>query len=105
MMPIPPPPPPPFKMSTWKFVMHGDYVQIDSNNNSPRSGYSASEDEDSSPSNQKPSNLFCPSPDVNTKADDFIARFRAKLTLDKVNSIKRSQGTGPSPLGSDSGRT
>uniref|UniRef100_A0A803KR53 Hydroxyproline-rich glycoprotein family protein n=1 Tax=Chenopodium quinoa TaxID=63459 RepID=A0A803KR53_CHEQI len=106
LIPIPPPPPPPpFKMSAWRFVTQGDYVKIESNNSSPRSGYSASEDEDSSPSNKQISNVFCPSPDVDTKADDFIARFKAKLTLDKMNSIKRNHGTGPSPLGSDSGRS
>ncbi|XP_021716648.1 ras-associated and pleckstrin homology domains-containing protein 1-like [Chenopodium quinoa] len=106
LIPIPPPPPPPpFKMSAWRFVTQGGYVKIESNNNSPRSGYSASEDDDSSPSNKQTSNVFCPSPDVDTKADDFIARFRAKLTLDKMNSIKRNHGTGPSPLGSDSGRS
>ncbi|KNA10547.1 hypothetical protein SOVF_143380 [Spinacia oleracea] len=106
LIPIPPPPPPPpFKMSAWRFVTQGDYVKIESNNNSPCSfGFSASEDEDSSPNNQKSSNLFCPSPDVDTKADDFIAKFRARLKLDKMNSIKRNHGTGPSPLGSDSGQ-
>lgn len=109
LIPIPPPPPPPsFKMPPWRYVMQGDYVRLESNNNSPRSGYSPSEDEDSSPNNQKPStksSLFCPSPDVNTKADDFIARFRAKLILEKLNSSKQNQGTGPSPLGPDSTRS
>lgn len=35
--------------------------------------------------------LFCPSPDVNDKADMFIARFRAGLKLEKVNSIREKQ--------------
>lgn len=39
---------------------------------------------------------FCPSPDVNTKADNFIARFRAGLKMEKVNSGK---GVGLSKLG------
>ncbi|XP_064959373.1 verprolin-like [Musa acuminata AAA Group] len=32
--------------------------------------------------------VFCPSPDVNNKADLFIARFRAGLKLEKLNSIR-----------------
>lgn len=31
---------------------------------------------------------FCPSPDVNNKAEMFIAQFRAGLKLEKLNSIK-----------------
>lgn len=32
-----------------------------------------------------------PSPDVNNKADMFIARFRANLKLEKMNSIREKQ--------------
>lgn len=108
--PIPPPPPPPPFMtkSPWKAVRQGDYVKLESYNNSPRSGYSPSDDDEgSSTSNSKTapcaSAISCPSPDVNIKADDFIARFRAKLKLEKMDSINQKQETGPSPLGPDSG--
>ncbi|KAK9755980.1 hypothetical protein RND81_01G064500 [Saponaria officinalis] len=105
--PPPPPPPPPFKLKPWKFTIKGDYAKIESNNNSPRSGYSASEDESISPNsaktNQIPKSplLFCQSPDVNMKADDFIAKFRAKLTLEKSDSINLKHGYGPSRLRPD----
>lgn len=35
--------------------------------------------------------MFCPSPDVNNKAEMFIARFRAGLKLEKLNSIREKQ--------------
>lgn len=102
--PPPPPPPPPFKMPAWKFVVQGDYVRIGSMNSS-RSGSSDVEDGESPRSEVSIESssattavdggeavaqpLFCPSPDVNTKADMFIAKFRAGLKLQKINSIKR----------------
>lgn len=103
LIPIPPPPPPPpFKMPAWKFVVQGDYVRLESISSS-RSGSpdldeveekndSSSEMKGGDASNQ----LFCPSPDVNTKADNFIARFRAGLKLEKMNSAKEK---GKSKLG------
>ena len=45
-----------------------------------------------------PARLFCPSPDVDTKADNFIARFRAGLLLEKENSI-RERDRGKSRFG------
>ncbi|CAA7043053.1 unnamed protein product [Microthlaspi erraticum] len=96
LMPIPPPPPPPpFKMPAWKFVKRGDYVRMASN-------ISISSDDDSdvpqSADGKPAGNLFCPSPDVDTKADDFIARFRAGLKLEKINSAKRGRSNlGPEP--------
>lgn len=107
LIPIPPPPPPPpFKFRSWKFAVEGDYVKIAS---SPKSGGGDSEMEDSDAStpmatgNTQPP-FSCPSPDVNHKADDFIAMFRAKLKLEKMNSIKQKKDTGIgfSPLGPDS---
>ncbi|KAI3913672.1 hypothetical protein MKX01_035868 [Papaver californicum] len=95
----PPPPPPPFKMSAMKFVVRGDFVRIRSRTS--RSG--SPELLDDAPSAQEspmdtpistprvmdstatdgessiPSSPFCPSPDVDYKADSFIARFRAGL--------------------------
>ncbi|GMQ08229.1 hypothetical protein CsSME_00052053 [Camellia sinensis var. sinensis] len=102
--PPPPPPPPPFKMPAWRFVVQGDYVRIGSMNSS-RSDSSDVEDGESPRSEVSIESgsattavdggeavaqpLFCPSPDVNTKADMFIAKFRAGLKLQKINSIKR----------------
>lgn len=95
-------------MPGWKFVVQGDYVRIKSNNSS-RSGSPDLDDvsEPSSPAvgggdSPAPSQptVFCPpSPDVNTKADNFIARFRAGLKLEKVNSIKKQglSNLGPEP--------
>ncbi|KAL1551681.1 hypothetical protein AAHA92_19494 [Salvia divinorum] len=102
---IPPPPPlPPFsKTPAWKFVVEGDYVRVNSNNSS-RSG---SRDLDETESDVTPSavdgggaaaELFCPSPDVNSKAESFITKFRANLTLEKIHSMKK-RGVGPSSLG------
>ncbi|ESQ27905.1 hypothetical protein EUTSA_v10019633mg [Eutrema salsugineum] len=99
LMPIPPPPPPPpFKMPAWKFVKRGDYVRMASN-----ISISSDEPDDDSDVAQladgkAASSMFCPSPDVDTKADDFIARFRAGLKLEKMNSVKRGRSNlGPEP--------
>ncbi|BAS72885.1 Os01g0584100 [Oryza sativa Japonica Group] len=35
-----------------------------------------------------PAPAYCASPDVNAKADKFIERFRAGLTLEKINSYR-----------------
>uniref|UniRef100_A0A2P2P4Q4 Uncharacterized protein n=1 Tax=Rhizophora mucronata TaxID=61149 RepID=A0A2P2P4Q4_RHIMU len=111
-IPIPPPPPlPPFRMQPWKFLLDGDYVRVASFNSS-RSGSpdlesleDPSDKESSSPmaaavdggggSDIVTRPLFCPSPDVNTKADNFIARFRAGLKMEKVNSVKGRSNLGP----------
>ncbi|CAH8359390.1 unnamed protein product [Eruca vesicaria subsp. sativa] len=94
-IPLPPPPPPPFKMPAWKFVKRGDYVRMASN-----ISISSDELDDDSDVAQSSSGrrMFCPSPDVDTKADDFIARFRAGLKLEKMNSVKRRRSNlGPEP--------
>lgn len=109
LVPIPPPPPPPpFKMQELKFVVHGDFVRIKSNTSS-RSGSPDLDDDGEGGSSSgavgtysgdsTPTRMFCPSPDVDTKADSFIARFRAGLKLEKMNSIKEKQGKGRSNLG------
>ncbi|KAF8111287.1 hypothetical protein N665_0076s0268 [Sinapis alba] len=100
LMPIPPPPPPPpFKMPAWKFVKRGDYVRMASN-----ISISSDEPDDDpdvvaqSAEGKTEGSMFCPSPDVDTKADDFIARFRAGLKLEKMNSVKRGRSNlGPEP--------
>ncbi|XP_044485927.1 uncharacterized protein LOC123211336 [Mangifera indica] len=92
MSSIPPPPPlPPFNIPVRNFeVVEGDFVRLKSNNDSDFD--EANAEESSSPSVAADfatsSPLFCPSPDVNTKADNFIARFRAGLQLEKMNSFK-----------------
>nr|XP_043626180.1 serine/arginine repetitive matrix protein 1-like [Erigeron canadensis] len=95
---IPPPPPmPPFKMADWKFPVEGDYVRVQSTLSS--GSMSPDGDESQSPSSAVASPLFCPSPDVDTKADTFIARFRAGLKLEKMHSFNQSQGNRMSNLG------
>ncbi|XP_071715119.1 uncharacterized protein [Rutidosis leptorrhynchoides] len=99
---IPPPPPmPPFKMPDWKFPVEGDYVRVQSTLNYD-SG-SPDGDESQSPSSAVASPLFCPSPDVDTKADTFIARFRAGLKLEKMNSFNANHSNRMSILGPDPG--
>uniref|UniRef100_A0A7N0VBV0 Hydroxyproline-rich glycoprotein family protein n=1 Tax=Kalanchoe fedtschenkoi TaxID=63787 RepID=A0A7N0VBV0_KALFE len=113
---IPAPPPlPPFGMPVWKFVVEGDYVRLKSMNSSRSGSPDLKEDRDdsiraSSVNGERMRSeidedelsvpvpaMFCPSPDVNTKADNFIARFRAGLKLEKVNS---GNGMGLSRLAS-----
>jgi hypothetical protein len=93
LIPIPPPPPP-FKMPAWKFLEQGDFVRIQSYTSS-RSGSPDHLDEtdgNGDPSTSTSTPMFCQSPDVDTKADSFIARFRANLKLEKMNSIKQKRG-------------
>ncbi|KAM7480589.1 hypothetical protein LguiA_028802 [Lonicera macranthoides] len=107
----PPPPPPPFRMTDWKFAVQGDYVRIQSNDSS-RSASPDIDDVESSPREasieaQKvlagvgttSSQLFCPSPDVDTKAGNFIAKFKAGLRLEKMDSFNQKLGFRMSNLG------
>ncbi|KAL5062706.1 hypothetical protein RYX36_024443 [Vicia faba] len=124
LIPIPPPPPPPpFKLPAWKFRVQGDYVRVDSIGSS-RSGSPDSDENVESPISRDESNqgssspygqdgeengaeignaseasLFCPSPDVDTKAHNFIQNFRAGLRMAKMNSMREKQGIGRSNLG------
>lgn len=92
---IPPPPP----LPPWRFEINGDDVKVE-NTGSPYSDSGGGEATASSTS----ASLFCPSPDVNTKADDFIKRFRDGLRLEKLNSVKEKEGRiGKSNLGPQSG--
>ncbi|KAL2332248.1 hypothetical protein Fmac_019829 [Flemingia macrophylla] len=93
-IPIPPPPPPPFKMPAWKFRVLGDYVRIDSISSSS-SGLPDLEDEVvESPRSEDCEEagmlLVYPSPDVDTKADTFIKRFRAGLRMEEKQGIGTS---------------
>ncbi|KAI3727338.1 hypothetical protein L1987_67151 [Smallanthus sonchifolius] len=91
-----PPPLPPFKMPDWKFAVEGDFVRLQST----LSSRSASPDGDEA---QSPSSdvdtaataLFCPSPDVDTKTDSFIAKFRAGLKLERMSKLGPGSGSGP----------
>jgi len=120
LIPIPPPPPPPpFKLPAWKFRVQGDYVRVDSIGSS-RSGSPDSDEVVESPvsqcsnspyaedgeeknateiGNASANPLFCPSPDVDTKAQNFIQNFRAGLRMAKMNSLREKQGIGRSNLG------
>lgn len=98
LIPIPPPPPPPqFKMREVKFEARGDFVRIRTAHSS-RCSSPELEDVDfpsESPSAMNGGNsagsVFCPSPDVNTKADTFIARLRDEWRLEKMNSVREKQ--------------
>ncbi|KAL3535568.1 hypothetical protein ACH5RR_004029 [Cinchona calisaya] len=102
-----PPPPPPFSMPDFKFVARGDFVRIRSAHSSRCSSpdledvdvmwVKSSEGIDGSDS-IGPS-VFCPSPDVNLKADSFIARLKDEWRLEKMNSVKEKHKPvhGPSP--------
>ncbi|GMI86054.1 hypothetical protein HRI_002274700 [Hibiscus trionum] len=100
----PPPPPPPFKLRPWKFEVQGDFVRLKSINisrsDSPDSDDTLSGEASPSDGNKKgemAGAMFCASPDVDTKADNFIARFRAGLTLEKINSVRGRSNLGPDP--------
>ncbi|XP_035539688.1 formin-like protein 8 [Juglans regia] len=102
LVPIPPSLPP-FKMRGWKLVVHGDFVRTKSNTSSRSFPQDLNDDEEGNSSSgaagkdgRVPTTMpmFCPSPDVNTKADTFVAKFRAGLKLEKMNSINERQGRG-----------
>ncbi|KAF3501975.1 hypothetical protein F2Q69_00043916 [Brassica cretica] len=99
-----PPPPPPFRVPPLKFVVSGDFAKIRSNQSSrcisPERevidvgwGLELTQSEGGEENNAAVNSGgaagmgFCPSPDVNTKADNFIARLRDEWRLDKMNSV------------------
>ncbi|CAN6699221.1 unnamed protein product [Malus baccata var. baccata] len=112
LIPAAPPPPPPFKMPELKFFVRGDFVKIQSAQSS-RCGSPELEDVDdvdASPRKEEDmksksevqskvnamdggggSSVFCPSPDVNTKADNFIARLKDEWRLEKMNSMRQKK--------------
>ncbi|XVF48948.1 hypothetical protein PTKIN_Ptkin03bG0229100 [Pterospermum kingtungense] len=94
-----PPPPPPFKMPDFKFGFREDFVKIQS---SPSSRCSSPDLEEVDVSSETVSLMdgddgvggvpvVCPSPDVNAKAETFIARLRDGWKLEKINSMKEKQ--------------
>ncbi|KAK7294392.1 hypothetical protein RJT34_17281 [Clitoria ternatea] len=113
-----PPPPPPFKLPAWRFQVQGDFVRVDSIGSSGRGSPDLDETSTQDGTSQCSSpfaphgedhaivtapSLFCPSPDVDTKAHNFIQSFRAGLRMARMNSMKEKQGgigrssLGPSP--------
>ncbi|ESQ42700.1 hypothetical protein EUTSA_v10013114mg [Eutrema salsugineum] len=95
----PPPPPPPFRVPPLKFVVSGDFAKIRSNQSSRCSsperevidlgwGLELTQSDGGAETLTAVGSGFCPSPDVNTKADNFIARLRDEWRLDKINSVK-----------------
>ncbi|XP_059633166.1 uncharacterized protein LOC132275961 [Cornus florida] len=102
----PPPPPPPFRMSQPKFVARGDFVRIRSTHSSRCSSPdledvdlpSTNESSDTINGGDAMGSAFCPSPDVNTKADTFIARLRDEWRLEKMNSARERQKMGSGPV-------
>ncbi|KAM3301091.1 hypothetical protein P3S67_015591 [Capsicum chacoense] len=101
----PPPPMPPFKMREMNFVPSGDFVRMRSAHSSRcsspdledvevddmsvRSSSEAMDSDDlTGPS------VSCPSPDVNVKADTFIAQLRDEWRLEKMNSLREKSTLG-----------
>ncbi|KAK6941322.1 Protein of unknown function DUF761, plant [Dillenia turbinata] len=97
------PVPAPFKPPELKFAVRGDFDKIRSTQSS-RCGSPELDDVDQSSTKGMDSgdligSVFCPSPDVNTKADTFIARLRDGWRLEKMNSYKEKHGSGLSLAG------
>lgn len=101
-----PPPPPPFKMPEMRFAVRGGFVKVRSAQSS-RCGSPELEDDDANKESldgtvnamDGAGSVFCPSPDVNVKAETFIARLRDGWKLEKMNSLreKENMGLGPGP--------
>ncbi|KAF2302719.1 hypothetical protein GH714_001428 [Hevea brasiliensis] len=99
----PPPPPPPFRVPGFKFTVKGDYVKIRSAHSSRCSSPELEEQDKQSTEtvnmmeggDGSGGSVFCPSPDVNAKADTFIARLRGEWRLEKINSMKEKRSVGP----------
>ncbi|XP_055824325.1 formin-like protein 20 [Solanum dulcamara] len=106
LIPMPPPPPmPPFKMREMNFVPTGDFVRIRTAHSSRCSSPDLEDvdvDDESVRSAMDGEDLTgpsvtCPSPDVNMKADTFIARLRDEWRLEKMNSLREKEYTGLNP--------
>lgn len=103
----PPPPPPPFRLQKLKFRDDGDYVRV-------ASGLSDSSEMEfaevtvaggggDESGQQSATPVVFPSPDVNCKADTFIARFKEGLRLEKMNSIREKEKIGTGGAGEHPG--
>lgn len=95
--------PPPPKTTTEK--VRGDTVGLRSSDTSC-CGSPESDNVDPSSSKETPEPAgrggvgpaFCPSPDVNIKAANFIARLRGEWRLEKMNSVREKERLGQGPI-------
>ncbi|KAJ7963219.1 putative Hydroxyproline-rich glycoprotein family protein [Quillaja saponaria] len=101
------PPLPQFNIPAWKFRVEGDFIRVNSYNSS-RSGSPDLKDGEGSSSSSKMGQsdgregssgsttpLFCSSPDIDTKANNFIEKVNARLRLEKINSRRAKLNLGP----------
>uniref|UniRef100_A0A9I9D9V9 Uncharacterized protein n=1 Tax=Cucumis melo TaxID=3656 RepID=A0A9I9D9V9_CUCME len=97
-IPPPPPPPPSFKTTTdVKSTVGSDTVGSRSSETS-RCGSPDPENVNSpASSGAGVGPVFCPSPDVNVKAANFIARLRDEWRLEKMNSVREKERLGQGP--------
>ncbi|KAE7998503.1 hypothetical protein FH972_003043 [Carpinus fangiana] len=103
VIPIPMPPPP-FKMPEMRFVAREGSVRVRSAQNS-RCGSPELGDADATKESLDGTvnamdgggSVFCPSPDVNVKAETFIARLRDGWRLEKMNSYREKEKMGLRP--------
>ncbi|XP_059431692.1 uncharacterized protein LOC132165222 [Corylus avellana] len=105
VIPMPPlPPPPPFKMPEMRFVAPEGSFRVRSAQSS-RCGSPELGDADANKESLDETvnamdgagSVFCPSPDVNVKAETFIARLRDGWRLEKMNSYREKEKMGLSP--------
>ncbi|GAB4853756.1 hypothetical protein Ancab_017949 [Ancistrocladus abbreviatus] len=97
-----PPPPPPCRLPKMKFVVQGESVRMRSTHSSRCSSpevedvdEKASDEINGGDRNGTPASW--PSPDVNVKADSFIARRHDEWRLEKLNSWRERHKVDPSP--------
>ncbi|KAF3776163.1 hypothetical protein EJ110_NYTH48963 [Nymphaea thermarum] len=81
---LPPPPPPPFSVPEESTVKQSKAVQT---RRESRRVYEGLTDQRRS-KERSGNSLFCPSPDVNVKADKFIAQFHEGIRLEKLQFAK-----------------
>ncbi|XP_031487236.1 verprolin-like [Nymphaea colorata] len=80
---LPPPPPPPFAVPEESTVKQSKAVQTRRESRRVYEGLT-----EQRRSEERSGNSFCPSPDVNVKADKFIAQFHEGIRLEKLQFAK-----------------
>ncbi|KAF3777043.1 Uncharacterized protein EJ110_NYTH46145 [Nymphaea thermarum] len=90
--PPPPPPPPPFLMVEQNTATQSNYVKSQTELHTGYEGTveqkQGKEEEGKAEDSGGGSSSFCPSPDVDVKAEKFIARIREGIRLEKVQSLR-----------------